>query len=669
MSSIINRLSEYVANQIAAGEVVVGPYSVVKELMENAIDAGAELVIVSVKGAGSNVIQVVDDGKGMSADDAVKCFERHATSKISDINDIYSLATFGFRGEALASIAAVGEVELMTRREEDEVGTKVSIAGGRLIEQVPEATAKGTQFIVRNLFYNVPARRNFLKSPRSELRNITQEFERIALCYPRISFFLYSDDERLYNLPAGNLRKRVLDITGRNVNNALLELYIESPLVEIRGYIGKPETAKKNSPRFMFVNGRYFYEPYLNKAIQQAYDKLLPSGSQLPPFFLYFTVDPASIDVNISPSKTQVKFDNLQAMFQIVLCAVRESLAKNGIAPMIDFDAGAGIEIPMPTGEGVEMPAIELTSGGYFNPFDENFSFAKAVEGHDDSFRTNISNLPPAHASTPRAEGDDGFVEFEAEAPGDSVISKAAGGPGHARVSGVPTAECGFTVGTDEASEPWRRFEVADTVSCQRPQEQYIEIEEPELKASGCFPLAGGYVVAAVGGKVLMINVRRARQRLFFDRMSQVMSSQGKAPRQNLLFEAVAELTPADMRLAQECQEQLRELGFDFTLGDDSTVTLTAIPADDTSSDAATLFEEVLQGVKTAEEGVYADNKREGFMASLARAAARSGSTSLTDTEAKALVDELLRCSNFTYTPDGTLIYVSLSRTEIDRMF
>lgn len=648
MSSIINRLSEYVANQIAAGEVVVGPYSVVKELMENAIDAGAELVIVSVKGAGSGCIQVVDDGKGMSPEDAVKCFERHATSKISDINDIYGLSTFGFRGEALASIAAVAEVELKTRREEDEIGTKVTINGGRLVDRMPEATAKGTQFIVKNLYYNVPARRNFLKSPRIELRNITQEFERVALCYPRITFFLYSEEECLYNLPATNMRGRVLGIVGKSVNNALLELYVDSPLAEIRGYVGKPETARKNAPRFMFVNGRYFQEPYLNKAIQQAYDKLLPPGSQLPPFFLHFTVDPASIDVNISPSKTQVKFDNLQAMFHILMCAVRESLAKNGIAPMIDFEAGDGFDIPVfKEGDAVEMPGIELSAGGYFNPFDDKFSFSKAVEGVDDSFRTNILSEPPSPiaASSGRLPADD-FVEFE------SGLSEAGAKPAPWRPSGGGKVyDC--TPSGDEPSQA----------------DGYIEIEEPELKATGCFPLAGGYAVAAVGGKVLMINVRRARQRLFFDRLWSRASEGGDIPRQQLLFETVAELTPADMRLARECADELSSLGFDFSFVDESSVVIKAIPADDTSSDAAALFEEVLQGVKTAEEGVYESDRRRRFVSSLARAAARSGSTTLNAAEASLLVDELLKCRDFTYTPDGTLIYVALGRTDIDNLF
>ncbi|MCX4359537.1 MAG: hypothetical protein OSJ22_07880, partial [Rikenellaceae bacterium] len=354
-------------------------------------------------------------------------------------------------------------------------------------------------------------------------------------------------------------------------------------------------------------------------------------------------------------SKTQVKFDNLQAMFQIVMCAVRESLAKNGIAPMIDFEAGDGFDIPVfKEGDAVEVPGIELSSGGYFNPFDDSFSFSKAVEGVDDSFRTNILSEPsaPIAASSGRVGSADEFVEF------DSGLSD------------------GGVSGYRSSSASWRSSgsggAYGDAVSqngSSLPEVQYIEIEEPELKATGCFPLAGGYVVAAVGGKVLMINVRRARQRLFFDRLWGQAAGGGDIPRQQLLFETVAELTPADMRLARECSDELSSLGFDFSLDGDSSVTITAIPADDTSSDAAALFEEVLQGVKTAEEGVYENDRRRRFVASLARAAARSGSTTLNSAEAGVLVDELLKCGDFTYTPDGTVIYVALSRTDIDNLF
>ncbi|MDE6482588.1 MAG: hypothetical protein K2L01_02340, partial [Rikenellaceae bacterium] len=314
-----------------------------------------------------------------------------------------------------------------------------------------------------------------------------------------------------------------------------------------------------------------------------------------------------------------------------------------------------GFDIPrVKAGEVVEVPGIELSAGGYFNPFDDKFSFSKAVEGVDDSFRTNIlsESSPVAAASAGADVSVEEFVEFDS-----GLSDRVAGSRGSASASWRPSGggrsygEAGFV---DEPS---------------RADERYIEIEEPELKATGCFPLAGGYVVAAVGGKVLMINVRRARQRLFFDRMWSRASEGGDIARQQLLFETVAELTPADMRLARECRDELSSLGFDFSLNDDSTVTITAIPADDTASDAAALFEEVLQGVKTAEEGVYESDRRRRFVASLARAASRSGSTTLNSAEAEALTDELLRCDDFTYTPDGTLIYVALGRTDIDNLF
>ncbi|MFI3268288.1 MAG: DNA mismatch repair endonuclease MutL [Rikenellaceae bacterium] len=389
--SVINRLSDYVSNQIAAGEVVVGPSSVVKELMENSIDAGAKLVIVNVREGGSELIQIVDDGCGMSFEDARLCFERHATSKISDINDIYSLNTYGFRGEALASIAAVSEVELLTRREGDELGTRVVIHAGDIIDHSNVACAVGTQLIIKNLFYNIPARRNFLKSKKVETKQILNEFERVALSYPKVTFCLYDNDQMIYNLPESNLRNRVSGIIGKSNNNVLMELYIENQIVEIRGYIGKPDSAKKNSPHFMFVNGRYFYKSYFNKAIQLAYEKLLPPNKKiLPPYILYFSIDAASIDVNVSPSKTEVKFDHEQSVFQILELAIKESLGKNGIVPMIDFEAGSPIDVPLFDGGDLKAPELEVNP--YFNPFDETFSFSMAVENEDSSFRSSISN-------------------------------------------------------------------------------------------------------------------------------------------------------------------------------------------------------------------------------------------------------------------------------------
>ncbi|MFI3263030.1 MAG: DNA mismatch repair endonuclease MutL [Rikenellaceae bacterium] len=411
--SVINRLSDYVSNQIAAGEVVVGPSSVVKELMENSIDAGAKLVIVNVREGGSELIQIVDDGCGMSFDDARLCFERHATSKISDINDIYSLNTYGFRGEALASIAAVAEVELLTRREGDELGTRVVIHAGDILEHSNTACAVGTQLIIKNLFYNIPARRNFLKSKKVETKQILNEFERVALSYPKVTFCLYDNDQMVYNLPESNLRSRVSNIIGKSNNNVLMELFIENQIVEIRGYIGKPDSAKKNSPHFMFVNGRYFYKSYFNKAIQLAYEKLLPPNKKiLPPYILYFSIDSACIDVNVSPSKTEVKFDHEQSVFQILELAVKESLGKNGIVPMIDFEAGSPIDVPLFDGGDLKAPELEVNP--YFNPFDENFSFSMAVENEDSSFRSSITDESIITTDV-RTENINNFTSFVEE--------------------------------------------------------------------------------------------------------------------------------------------------------------------------------------------------------------------------------------------------------------
>lgn len=393
MEGVVHRLSDYVANQIAAGEVVTAPSSVVKELMENSIDAGATYVIVNFKGGGSELIQIVDDGVGMSFDDALLCFERHATSKIADINDIYKLDTYGFRGEALASIAAVAEVELTTKREKDSLGTKVEINGGLLKEHCQVSAQHGTQMVIKNLFYNIPARRNFLKSERKESAAIVAEFERVALCYPKITFCLYNDGNTVYNLPASNLRTRVAGIVGKQNNAALMELYIENAVVEIRGYVGKPDSAKKSSPQFMFINGRYFQKSYFRKAIQLSYEKLLPPNKRfLPPFVLYFNIDPSRIDVNVSPSKTEVKFDDEHSIFQILELAVKESLSKNGIVPMIDFDAGSPIDIPIFDGDEGDIKAPSLDINPYFNPFDETFSFSMAVDGQETSFRSSIDS-------------------------------------------------------------------------------------------------------------------------------------------------------------------------------------------------------------------------------------------------------------------------------------
>ena len=368
MTDVIHLLPDSVANQIAAGEVIQRPASVIKELVENAVDAGATTIHVLVVDAGRTSIQVIDDGKGMSETDARLSFERHATSKILKADDLFALHTMGFRGEALASIAAVAQVELLTRREEDEIGTHLMIAGSKVTSQEPASCPVGSNFKVENLFFNVPARRKFLKSNATELSNILAAFERIVLVYPDIHFTLHHNGAELLNLKQGSLRQRIIDVFGKQYSQDLLPVEVHTALCSITGFVGKPEGArKKGGHDYFFVNGRYMRHPYFHKAVQSAYDRLVAEGMQVP-YFLYFEVEPAEIDVNIHPTKTEIKFQNEQAIWQILLAAVRDALGKFCEVPAIDFDMQGSPDIPVfdPTRQ-VAPPQPKYNAD--YNPF------------------------------------------------------------------------------------------------------------------------------------------------------------------------------------------------------------------------------------------------------------------------------------------------------------
>ena len=372
MADKIRLLPEVVANQIAAGEVVNRPASVVKEMMENAIDAGARTVKVNFRDGGKDLIQIVDDGCGMSPIDARMAFDRHATSKIGAVEDIYALHTFGFRGEALASIAAVSQVELRTRQAGDEVGTQTEINGGQFAAQNPVMCPVGSQFFVRNLFYNVPARRRFLDKSTTSASQIKAEFQRIALCNPQIAFELYANDAPVYTLQAGSLAGRIVDVVGRHIKQNLLEVEADTSIACIEGYIGRPAAAKKrNTEQYLFVNGRFFKSTYLTSAILKAYEKLIPESCQ-PSYFLYLTLDPGRIDVNVHPQKTEVKFADEEAVWQIVNAAVRETLAKTGAVPLMDFDRDSPVEIPVLQKGAVYSEPLAMSNSDY-NPFREEY--------------------------------------------------------------------------------------------------------------------------------------------------------------------------------------------------------------------------------------------------------------------------------------------------------
>ena len=374
---IIHLLPDSVANQIAAGEVIQRPASVIKELVENSIDAGASLIKIVVKGAGRTSIFVIDDGKGMSPTDARLAFERHATSKIKQSDDLFALTTMGFRGEALASIAAVAQVELRTRRKDDELGTFIEIEGSKVLRQEVEQCAAGTQFLVKNLFFNVPARRKFLKTDETEMRNILQEMSRIVLAHPDIAFQLYNGDDLIYDLPAASFKQRIVALCGRKVRNIaqqLVDVDVSTMLVKLSGYVGTPQSAGRNSQQFFFVNGRYMNHPYFRRAVMQAYDRMI-AAEDTPQFFLNLEVDPSTIDVNIHPTKTEIKFENEREIWSIISIAVKEALGKFNIVPSIDFDTTDNIDIPVHStnvGPTPEMPKVTFNPN--YNPFQSSSS-------------------------------------------------------------------------------------------------------------------------------------------------------------------------------------------------------------------------------------------------------------------------------------------------------
>lgn len=390
MSDIIQLLPDSVANQIAAGEVIQRPACVIKELVENSVDAGAKNINVLVIDAGKTSIQVVDDGKGMSETDARLAFERHATSKIRQANDLFALQTMGFRGEALPSIAAVAQIELRTRQESDEIGTCLSLSNSRIVSQDPCACPVGCNFKVNNIFYNVPVRRKFLKSNATELNNIITAFERIVLVYPEIGFTLHSNGGDVFNLKAGSLRQRISDVFGKKINQDLLPVEVETSMCNIKGFVGKPESAKKKcTQQYFFVNGRFMKHPYFAKAVQTAFERLVPTGEQVP-YFIYFDVNPADIDVNIHPTKTEIKFENEQSIWQILAAAVREAIGVFNDVPTIDFDTLGRPDIPIFEGEPVsQIPKVKMDPS--YNPFKADTKrSAASVQGWESLYQPNF---------------------------------------------------------------------------------------------------------------------------------------------------------------------------------------------------------------------------------------------------------------------------------------
>lgn len=661
MADKIRLLPEVVANQIAAGEVVNYPSSVVKELMENAIDAGARRVTVNFRNGGRELIQVVDDGCGLSPIDARLAFDRHATSKIRSVEEIYSLATFGFRGEALASIAAVAQVELRTRQEGDEVGTLTEINGGRFVRQEPTMCPVGAQFYVRNLFYNIPVRRNFQESVTTSSRRIREEFRHVALCYPQIAFELYTDDAPYYTLRTATLAERIVDVVGRGVRKNMLEVGADTSIARVEGFIGRPAAARKrNSEQYLFVNGRYFKSPYLQKAILKAYEKLIPESEQ-PSYFLYLKVDPSRIDVNVHPQKIEVRFSDEEAIWQIIQAAVRETLAKSGAVPMMDFDRTDDVEIPVYR-KGVRYSEPRAVSDEGYNPFRESYIDSSAP---DPNVAFTGFDVPyPGSAQTQErpspAVADSVGTGFRADADVDADVAPMprAAGPAHADL-GLEFEEIPSGEQFDEIAS---RAEQFDFVAEEGDEvEQRLDMRQ-QLHFDAVLSAAGGCAVASADGRLFAVDLRRARERVLYEEYLP-MVGRDAIPSQQLLFPERLLLSEAEYALLEEHAVDVAALGFDLDLCGYGAVEVKGTPADLPADAVDTLLYDVLQAFSMPVS--LGDARRERIAATLARCGARCGGGQLQTEQARLLLDRLAASSDFSFTPSGKAILAEITAEDL----
>ncbi|MDR0393628.1 MAG: DNA mismatch repair endonuclease MutL, partial [Tannerella sp.] len=541
MSDIIHLLPDHIANQIAAGEVIQRPASVVKELMENAIDAGAENIAVHIKDAGRTLIQVMDDGTGMTETDARMAFERHATSKIASVEDLFSLHTMGFRGEALASIAAVAQVELQTRTKECEVGVRLSVSGSTLDSILPEACRVGSIFSVKNLFYNVPARRKFLKTNETEFRHILTEFERIALVHPDIAFTLCNHDAVVYDLPICGLRQRIVDVFGKNMNQKLLPVEANTSLVKTKGFTARVDSVKKRGNlQYFFVNGRFMRHSYFHKAVMHAYEQMIPAG-EMPDYFIYFEIDPSTIDVNIHPTKTEIKFENERAIWQIVSSAVRETLAKSNSVPSIDFESAGIINIPVynpSLKEKVNIRPPEIEVNKNYNPFRE------------------------LGAHRPTADWETLYEKFENDrSDALSPLGTDLSGEGRGQ-----EAEAPFTDLPPDHTVPVVPSENAEN-------KMFVNVSNP------CFQYRNRYVITPLKSGLVIIDQHRAHTRILYERYINHINRR-HAVSQKLLFPEIVEFTMAESSILSSLTDEIKFLGFDLAHMGGNSYAIHGVPAD-----------------------------------------------------------------------------------------
>lgn len=630
MDDIIHLLPDSVANQIAAGEVVQRPASIIKEMVENAIDADATRVQVLVVDGGKTNVQVIDDGKGMSETDARLSFERHATSKIKKASDLFNLSTMGFRGEALASIAAVAQVELRTRRREDELGTMVQIAGSKLERQEPVACPVGSNFSVQNLFFNVPARRKFLKSNQTEMSNVVSDFQRIVLVHPDVSFTLHNNGVEMYNLPKASVRQRIIDVFGKKINAELLPVEVETSLVALSGYVSKPEASKKKGAhQYFFVNGRYMRHPYFHSAVMKAYESLIPVGEQVS-YFIYLSVDAASIDVNVHPTKTEIKFDNEQPIWQVLSAAVRETVGKFCNVPLIDFDTEGRPDIPV-MGTEHDVPSLPKLSQPSYNPFKTGGSSSQGYT---------------------RSNGWEKLYErYSAPMPADFGASLGAGASANVDFSMPDVPE-----ETDLQGSLWNLM------------------PKPPCGVSQAFDLAvpkfqyqGRYIVFPCSVGLMVVNQHRAHVRVLFDLYMQCINT-GNQPSQKELFPIVVQLEPADNMVLREYMNDINSLGFELTDLGGGSYSVNGIPSGLEGVDIAALLHEMLVSAKERTNDIRKE-AQEALALTMAESAAIVYGQVLSSLEIDRLLQDLFATNTPARTPDGKSVYAILENKMLDDLF
>jgi len=616
MNNSIHLLPDHVANQIAAGEVVQRPASVVKELLENAVDAKATTITLIVKDGGKTLVQVIDNGYGMVDTDARLSFERHATSKIKTAEDLFQLHTKGFRGEALASIAAIAHVEMKTKTEDEDLGTQLIIEGSKITKQEPCVSPVGTSIAVKNLFFNIPARRNFLKSTTVEQKHVIDEFQRVALVHPSIAFKLIHNDSELFQLPAANLRQRIVGVMGAKTNEKLVPVKEETDLIQLTGFVGKPEFAKKSrGEQFFFVNDRFIKHPYLHHAVSSAFEGLLKDKS-FPSYFLYLKVDPKSIDINIHPTKTEVKFDNEHAIYSILRSSVKHSLGQFNVSPVLDFNKDSSMDTDYKQHKsGAKIPSIDVDRN--FNPFE-----AEQVSKHSSSSNFNTGFKPKSNSNwealyTETVDGDDDLlnIEVESESVSPSLFQ-----------------------GQSNAYQP-----------------------------SGTFQLQRKYIVTSTKSEMLIIDQQRAHYRILYEELLKNITAQ-PALSQQLLFPLKLQLAANEIRVFKNLEESLINAGFSISEIGDDYVKINGIPNRLPESETSILLDQLLSDF----ENDFPDSgfdQTDRLAKSLAKSMAIKNGSLLQKEEQTELVNLLFSCKEPMLTPSNRLVFVKQSAADFDKKF